>query len=631
MVDSSPASPSSHEPRRARTILDFALYYADEGLRVLPLHSARSPDSCTCGQANCSSVAKHPITRNGVKDATYDQVQIREWWRLYPDANVGIATGEGLLVIDIDPRHGGSLEALQALVELPATATVQTGSGGLHLYFRYDQKLALRNTAGKLAPGIDTRAEGGYVVAAPSRHAGGNRYYWKDRRPGYAQAPDELLELLIGKPVRHIVPSPTPAPVPAVRNAALPAQTTRSPFVPEGKRNTTLVSLAGSLRNLGANEEALFIVLQAMNQASCRPPLSEAEVRQICVSAGKWEPGAQSERPSGLDGLKDAVTLLQQELPEPQWAVPGLLPEGVTLLAGKPKMGKSWLALNLAIAVARGAPALGRLPTCKGHVLYLGLEDHERRITDRLRKMLQDEDAPAGLTWGGYWSPLSDGGLTDLEAYVRMKAETRLIIIDTLARVRPLSAGGGSVYAEDYAIITPLKQLAEAHHLSILLVHHLRKNGASDPMDEISGSTGLTGATDCNMVLQRERGQREATLHITGRDVEEQTLYLTFDEDCAHWTLLANQSATPKLSPDRQAILDLLERMDRPMSPTEIAAILAMDYEKVRKALFFMKKAGDISTEGRGLYQSSQQADPQDVVQNTFDLSEEGPSDMFHE
>ncbi len=110
--------------------MDFALYYADEGLRVLPLHSARSPDSCTCGQANCSSVAKHPITRNGVKDATYDQVQIREWWRLYPDANVGIATGEGLLVIDIDPRHGGSLEALQALVELPATATVQTGSGG---------------------------------------------------------------------------------------------------------------------------------------------------------------------------------------------------------------------------------------------------------------------------------------------------------------------------------------------------------------------------------------------------------------------------------------------------------------------------------------------------------------------
>jgi len=212
-----------------------------------------------------------------------------------------------------------------------------------------------------------------------------------------------------------------------------------------------------------------------------------------------------------------------------------------------------------------------------------------------------------------------------------MKAETRLIIIDTLARVRPLSAGGGSVYAEDYAIITPLKQLAEAHHLSILLVHHLRKNGASDPMDEISGSTGLTGATDCNMVLQRERGQREATLHITGRDVEEQTLHLTFDEDCAHWTLLANQSATPKLSPDRQAILDLLEKMDRPMSPSEVSAVLAMDYEKVRKMLFFMKKAGDISTEGRGLYQSSAQASSQDVRQNAFDLSEEDPTRMFSE
>jgi Bifunctional DNA primase/polymerase, N-terminal/Primase C terminal 1 (PriCT-1) len=251
-------------------MLDFALYYVNEGLRVLPLHSARSTDCCTCGQANCSSVAKHPITRNGVKDASCDPVQ--------------------------------------------------TGSGGLHLYFQYDKQLALRNTAGKLAPGIDTRASGGYVVAAPSRHAGGNRYYWKDRRPGYVQAPDALLELLAGKAVRQLVSSPTPTPASATCDTT--QQTPRNLLVPEGKRNTTLVSLAGSLRNLGANEEALFIVLQAMNKACCRPLLSAEEVRQICVSAVKWEPGATSERLSGLDGLKDALTLLQQELPEPQWAVP---------------------------------------------------------------------------------------------------------------------------------------------------------------------------------------------------------------------------------------------------------------------------------------------------------------------
>jgi hypothetical protein len=94
---------AANEMRRNRTLADFALLYADEGLRVLPLQSLRSPSCCSCGLANCSSVAKHPRTVNGVKNATYEQEPVREWWRLYPDANIGIVTGQGMLVIDIDP------------------------------------------------------------------------------------------------------------------------------------------------------------------------------------------------------------------------------------------------------------------------------------------------------------------------------------------------------------------------------------------------------------------------------------------------------------------------------------------------------------------------------------------------
>ncbi len=587
-------------------MLDFALLYANEGLRVLPLHSLRSPNCCSCGSADCRSVAKHPITRSGVKDATNDRAQIAEWWRLYPDANIGIATGQGLLVVDIDPRSGGSLEALNAVVALPPTATLRTGGAGLHLYFSYDPALNIRNSASKLAPGIDIRGENGYVVAPPSMHASGNRYWW-DKRGGYTSAPDALLHLLMEK-------------APVVVKAPPQGPPQSSLFVTEGKRNATLVSLAGSLRNLGADEEALLIVLRAMNKGCCQPPLADAEVRSICASAVRWGLGATSARPSGLDGLKDAITLLQQELPELQWAVPGLLPEGVTLLAGKPKMGKSWLALNLAVAIAQGRPALGRLPTQRGQVLYLGLEDHERRIADRLRKVLQDEPAPVDLCWGGYWRPLTGGGLEDLETYLTGYPATRLIIIDTLARVRPPTASGGNIYSEDYAIITPLKQFAEAHHLSILLIHHLRKNGASDPMDEISGSTGLTGATDCNMVLQRERGQREATLHITGRDVEEQTLHLTFDEDCATWSLLAHPTETKKLSPDRQAILELLESMARPMSPSEVSAMLAMDYERVRKKLTALKNADLVQQVDRGSYAVKEHSSAPESIQHALDL-----------
>ncbi len=121
-VSSSSPSPSSDDMQRSRVMVHFALLYAKERKRVLPLHSLRPPDKCTCGRAECRNVAKHPVTRNGVKDATSDAEQIKEWWRLYPFANVGIATGQGLLVVDLDPRHGGTLKALNKLLELPETA-----------------------------------------------------------------------------------------------------------------------------------------------------------------------------------------------------------------------------------------------------------------------------------------------------------------------------------------------------------------------------------------------------------------------------------------------------------------------------------------------------------------------------
>jgi hypothetical protein len=224
-IFSPPLSPGKE--RRSRTMLDFALLYANEGMRILPIHSLHSPGCCTCGREECRSMAKHPITQQGVKDATSGREQIKEWWRLYPHANIGIATGHGLLVVDLDPRHGGTLEALQKLVELPPTATVRTGSGGLHLYFTYDETLLLNNTASKLGPGIDTRGENGYVVAPPSKHASGNRYVW-DHHKGYMQAPDELLKLLSRKNPPQGARQRT---LQGAGQAAIPAE-----IIPEGRR-----------------------------------------------------------------------------------------------------------------------------------------------------------------------------------------------------------------------------------------------------------------------------------------------------------------------------------------------------------------------------------------------------------
>jgi hypothetical protein len=150
---------------------------------VLPLHTIMN-GLCTCGNPSCSSPAKHPRTPHGVKDATTDEAIIRRWWTQWPDANIGIATGaiSNLVVLDIDPRHGGneSLEQwkTQYGTDFLNTLTSCTGGGGLHLLYSHPG-VPIKNRVG-IAPGIDIRGDGGYIVAPPSLHISGQRYTWKN-------------------------------------------------------------------------------------------------------------------------------------------------------------------------------------------------------------------------------------------------------------------------------------------------------------------------------------------------------------------------------------------------------------------------------------------------------------------
>ena len=185
-----------------------ALDYARRGWPVFPCHAPAGP-GCSCGRADCQSPAKHPRTRHGLLDASTDEAVVRRWWRRWPAANVGLRTGAGLVVVDIDPAHGGT-ESMRALVEihgpLPATAAVRTGGGGWHLYFTHDGPL--RNSAGALGPGLDVRADGGYVLAPPSWHLAGAPYRWrKECTP--APLPSWVLERL----ARPEAPRPAPVAV----------------------------------------------------------------------------------------------------------------------------------------------------------------------------------------------------------------------------------------------------------------------------------------------------------------------------------------------------------------------------------------------------------------------------------
>ncbi len=219
------------------------------------------------------------------------------------------------------------------------------------------------------------------------------------------------------------------------------------------------------------------------------------------------------------------------------WTIPDLIPEGLLLLVGKPKQGKSWFALQLALAVASGGTMLQSYRANQRDVLYLALEDTPQRLQSRTKQLLSTMNTmPIGLEFAVQHTRLGPEGLSELEAYLRAHPSLGLIIVDTWAKISPLSPPRARTqYEVDYASLAPLKQLADTYHLSILVIHHLRKASSRDVLDEITGSTGLAGAVDGILLLKRAREQDEATLFITGRDIQEQTLSLTFDSVNAQW------------------------------------------------------------------------------------------------
>ena len=198
-----------------------------------------------------------------------------------------------------------------------------------------------------------------------------------------------------------------------------------------------------------------------------------------------------------------------------------LIPEGLHILAGAPKIGKSWLALWLCLCVAQGQ-TLWNFTTTQGEVLYLSLEDSFQRIQTRLFDLT--EDAPPTLHFAIMADTLKRGLEQQIEQFLTEHPATKLVVIDTLQRVR--GAGSDSnLYANDYQDIGLLKRLADRRHIAILLIHLLRKLHDDDPMNMISGSTGLSGAADSTFVLQKSsRLANIAYLHCTGRDIADRTL-----------------------------------------------------------------------------------------------------------
>lgn len=598
--------------------LEAALTCAENGWRVFPCYPGR----------------KNPRFETWESVATSDKAQIAAWAEQFPGCNWGVACGpSGLLVVDVDVRGGkpgmAALAALEAAHgPLPKTLKVRTPSGGWHFYFGGSGRTTASTALGK---GIDTRGHGGLVLLPGSMFEG--RTY-------------------------EVIQEAAPAPLPGWIAAKLDAPKVHNVDLSELEGRSRLTD--EEVLALLANDEKAARLLDG-DWVDDYPSQSEADLalcsklsfycgrdpdqvdrifRDSLLMREKWDRedyrlntlaracGNEAVHPRQVDPASalalltgigpgkaplppvvpktiDASDLLTLDLPPVRWVIEGLLPAGLSVIGGKPKVGKSWLALQLGLAVVRGEPFLG-FSVAKGQALYLALEDSNQRLQSRLQRLLDKKRCPKGLVTTVEWPRFDEAGLAALDAYLADHCECKLVIVDVLAKARPMGKANKDLnaYERDYLIASALKKVADKHNVCVLGITHLRKQGGrgdgGDVYERLSGSTGFPAAADVVMVLDRARGGQDAVLHATGRDVETVETLLVQDTQTLAWTSLGPNTGSVT-SPDRVKILHALEKHGE-LRPSEIGEIAKLDVQYVKNTLPELLKSGLVCKPRHGVY-----------------------------
>jgi hypothetical protein len=305
--------------------------------------------------------------------------------------------------------------------------------------------------------------------------------------------------------------------------------------------------------------------------------------------------------------MVSAADLRTMTFEQVRYIVPGFIVEGLTLLVGRPKVGKSWWVLDLCLACAAGRVALGKLNPMQGDVLYLALEDGRRRLQKRLDKLLPTISGEwperLKLVPMGGWRRADQSGLEDIEAWCRSVAYPVLIVIDTLERFRKPANGKAPLYSTDYEAIAGLQKIAEKFQVAIVVLHHDRKSDADDAFDTVSGTLGLTGAADTILIIKRR--SNGVVLYARGRDIEDSETAMQFDKASCRWTILGVASEVLR-SNERARVISAITAAGQALSVREIMAEAEMpNRNAVDILLGKMVRDGEIVRVGRGRYDLS--------------------------
>ena len=578
--------------------------------------------------------AKVPVTEHGFKNATTRPDWIRRQLEAPAAGNYGLvwpATNpERVVVFDLDDGGGAvrswrdrMLDLVAQHGPLPATKITTTPSGGRHAFYRWPADVPV--PAGDELFGFTVRWPGrGYLVGPGSRI--GDREYTAGPVTDIAPLPAGwVAAAAAGHGTRR---APADDGITVTGGFSLPDR------IPSGRRYAAVRDYVASRYNAGLGLDELWELVRTQVAPRFEVAKTEDELRtdfdKATAKIGErlGAPAHVPEVRRAVGPGMDAADLLALDLQPLRWIVPDLIPEGTTILAAPPKVGKSCLVYQIAVEAAIGGELLGRWVT-PGSVLYLALEDGKRRGRDRLLVALAGRTMPHGrleVRWDA--NRIGAGLEDDIRVWLDEHPDAAMVAVDTLGKVRPRSTGKQGAYEVDVQDLAQLQDLFRDRPVALVIVHHARKEASDDFLASVSGTYGITGSADTIVAIRRKRLERFGTVMTTGRDIADAEVPVQF----AHGRWLPAPGALPEASVERAEIYQVIERRG-PVFPQAIADELGLTRQSVQNMVAKLVGAGAVARVPKGYVLAGveiEESHQPSIGPNTLDVSDDSPRHQRH-